>query len=358
MEEELLPLRIEVSSTSAYRYLSNHKPNQNITMRNTTITAIAFAILLAVAPMAASAAAPTVDSETTSTTKTSDITGTTVLKGFNANASNFSIVSVEADSLDAKIEIRQNATGRVVYSNSSMALDNETTSDSTIGNFFSANVTHDELKDVERSAGETVSLDLRIINNSTLDNPDTTNVTFDVENTNEETVEVITASEQTESGLVSIEEKGRDYIFANTTRSESETDHTADINDTNTTVTYVFADDATADTLLDAESRTATLSSGDWFILGTGKVQGELVKTYYKSHSVESGTNETYAIFSPSYDDGQPAVTFHYDSAAPRFGSLDGRTTIDHTILGNKAPGIVDSIQAFGFDAWKVAFAG
>lgn len=120
------------------------------------------------------AAAPTVDSESTDTATTSEVTdGATI----QYNASTNSTLQYSADSTNSSVSILQNGTQLSEYQNTSNPAAFEVT-DAT-NNYINFTVADDETaySGVEADAGETVSLTYRLVNDTNVDSPDTNNVT-------------------------------------------------------------------------------------------------------------------------------------------------------------------------------------
>ena len=120
------------------------------------------------------AAAPSVDSETTDTATTSEVTdGATI----QYNASTNSTLQYSADSANSSVIILQNGTQLSEYQNTSNPAEFEVT-DAT-NDYINFTVADDETaySGVEADAGETVALTYRLVNDTNVDSPDTTNVT-------------------------------------------------------------------------------------------------------------------------------------------------------------------------------------
>lgn len=149
------------------------------------LLAIAVALAMLVAPVMA--AAPTVDTETTDTATTSDLTdGTTI--NFSANSSTKSYIEGSFDSTNASIEIVDPATGEVHASNDSAAM-KQTFSNSTSSTYYYAwNMTHSSLATMPMDAGQNKSVTIRFINDTSLESPDTTEITVYLQNSDDRAV--------------------------------------------------------------------------------------------------------------------------------------------------------------------------
>lgn len=144
---------------------------KSITTQRAAALAIA-ALLLASAAGGALAAAPTVDTETTATSQTTDLTngGT---QTYNSTTS--SNISWSADSANSSIEITQD--GRVLFSAAPNDYYNNTTADEYYYNVSLADDGSD-YGPLEVAANENVTLNVTFTNNTEVSTPDTSNISF------------------------------------------------------------------------------------------------------------------------------------------------------------------------------------
>ena len=113
------------------------------------------------------AAKPSLDSETTNTTTTTDVTNDSVLSDFDASASNHTYIEYTADSDNSAVKIKDPDTGTVYYKNTSVM-----TTDGTNGH-YAVNISHDELADMPVEANKNTTATVVITNNTEASNPDT-----------------------------------------------------------------------------------------------------------------------------------------------------------------------------------------
>lgn len=326
----------------------------------TKLAALTLAVLMVGGAfvMPAMAAVPGIDTETGNTATTSDISAGTTVANFDASSDKYLTVAVTADTNDSKVEILRKDTGQVVYSNASMfeaAVDTSTTPDTY---YMEANLSHAEMKELERDANENVTMQLKVTNDTTASSPDTKTVDFYIENSKNKTVAFISdADKSATDSPVEINTRGRDYILFDTRTDYSETTTIESVDSAeNTTVTYVFGNTTTADTFSAAEDSMGSLSSGDTFWFVTTETEDKLVRPFFKSAA--SDHPDTYAVYKSNFE-GHPAVTYHYN-ASGRFDDLNGRAEIENTVKGNKKPSLgMDVFDAFGVGGlWDVATAG
>ena len=166
------------------------------------------AIMLVAAVGGAMAAAPTVNTETTDTTYTSELTdGDT--QAYNATTStNF---SYSADSENAKIVIEQD--NDTLYS---ATPDHDTNASGTY--YYNATLADDgsDYAGLDADAGESVTLNVTLTNNTEATNPDTTNVSYTFANGNAEAFEDVEGD--------NVETPSEDGYFASLLSSDDDTD--------------------------------------------------------------------------------------------------------------------------------------
>lgn len=153
-------------------------------MRVGGTVAVALLVALAVLATPGLAAAPTVDTESTATTTTSNVTDGTVIAGFEANSSNSSYLEANFDSANASVEIIDPDTGVVHATNDSDGMEVTNSSE----NYYAWDIGHDELATIPHGANENKSVTIKLINNTDVDNPDTTEITVYLETVDDRAV--------------------------------------------------------------------------------------------------------------------------------------------------------------------------
>ncbi len=132
---------------------------------------VALAVIVGTSGLAF-AAAPTVDSESTATSSTSELNdGNTI----TYNESTETTLQASFDSSNGAFKILQNGTELSEFQNESAA---EITVTNGSANYLNLTLADDEtgLSGVEADAGESVALEYRMLNDTSLSNPDTSNI--------------------------------------------------------------------------------------------------------------------------------------------------------------------------------------
>ena len=284
----------------------------------TTIAALAFVALMVTAPMAM-AAAPSLDTESTNTTTTSDVAAGDALLDFNASASEHTYIEYTADSSNSKVAIKDPSTGETYYSNASVM-----TTDSTNGH-YAVNVSHDKLSRVPVEANSNTTVEVVITNNTEVSSPDTHafNLTLAADGSRSviDLNDHVSADEdvfESETvGLLGIEMLS-DYVGEHTTSDLSQ-DNVA-IDGENTTVTvhltnstaqdsFATATDGTEAGMLDIDVQT-TMSAGS---------DDTSVPIFVDEAADEMPDGQTYGV----YDSNSNKITYHLGD------SFDGKSEID-----------------------------
>jgi len=152
----------------------------NITTRKSAIF-LALVVLLSAGIGGVMAAAPTVDTETTNTASTSDLTdgGTQTYNDTTSTTLNWS-----ADSPNASVEIMQD--GETLFEASPEPYEAVDTDSSGSNDTWYYNVSlADDTSDydgLEVGADENVTLNVTLTNDTSVDSPDTTNISYEFQN--------------------------------------------------------------------------------------------------------------------------------------------------------------------------------
>jgi len=325
--------------------------------RRTALTLAMTAVVLVGASGVAMAAAPSVDTEATDTATQSALNDGDTVTTFNASASvNISTLQASYDSTNPGIKIVDPETGDVIatYTNSSNP-DYFTETGSASGNtYYNTTFSEADFAAVPMSASENKSVTLRLINDTTVDDPDVTNVTIFLENTDERAV--VTASESFAGADV---EETDPSLLSSVLGAESEntSDVEADgvgVNGSQTTVYVVYHDDTVAEpyeTAADNKSAWGGLSSTDY---ESGDMIGDHIvrveETPYAIYSdsaperVLDASGATYAVYDTV--DGEPAHRIELGDAA------DGESSLDIETAGNQELGFLESPETFGDSGW------
>jgi len=299
----------------------------------TRVLAVFMAIALAAG--GALAAAPTIDTETTNTTTTSDVTdGDTMAVGFDASADNHTWIEASSMTENGSMELIDPDSGAVVYDNST-----PDATDATNGH-YAFNVTHDELDNIPVESGANETYTLRLYNDTSVDNPDTTNITVYIEGV--EGRSVVYANEQTLGDNFDLDTDGFEIETLDLAVFDNEfADTTAEnvaINGSNSTVTVHYANSSAADRL---DTSVGDLAAGDWDKSTIVKVNDNAVKAYVNEAPDDVNESATYAVVDTSDND----VTAYTGD------DYEGDTSVDVSVTANK--GLLAQ-----FDAYRLQMVG
>lgn len=283
-------------------------------------------MLVAAAAGGATATAPTVNDGTidNAVTTGSEITDGSNVTGFDANESNESVLSYQADSNNSKVELERNGSDTVVYSNSSADLLNWNNTDND--GIFNVSINHGDLEDLERGINDNVSVDVIMSNNTSVDDPDTLTIEWFVETDNSTHVENVDDADVDDGDDVDVTDDPWDVFGQNVTLGPlGSTFAEADYDDLsvdgdNTDVVLVFSNGSVADKFDDAaedassedklstlftNTRTAILVAGDD---GTTRA----VPVYYEEAPDDKDEDEdTYGVYEEGGVGGEDGVTIH-----------------------------------------------
>lgn len=302
------------------------------TSRATRVLAIFVAFTLAVG--AAAAAAPTLDDETTNTMTTSDVQDGTTIVGFEANANNSTWIEASEMTADGELRVIDPNSGETVYVNST-----PTATDAANGH-YAFNVTHDEWDDLPIESGQNKTFTFRLLDNTSADNPDTTNATVYVEGVPGRSVVYANANTLGDDNFdvlttgFQIETLGW-TLFGGEDKTESTAEDVA-INGSDSTVTIHYANSTAVDTL---DTSVGDLSAEAWskstIVSLSSDDTEKTVKTYVDAAPDDVDDEDTYAVVDTSSND----VTIY---TGDEFEDAD---EIDATVNANA--GWIDQFTAY-----------
>lgn len=283
-------------------------------------------------------AAPTVDTETTDTTETSDLRDGDTVADFNASDTDqirtlsFSVTSsmepgVKAVDPDTGLTIRS-------WTNDSEAITYDTSASGT--HYYDFNVNESALNNMPIASGQNKTVTLRLIGNTSADDPQTTNVTVYLDGVPGRTVRYVGADAESLSlGTDGFSVAG--FNFSVDPNAEIDSSSVA-INGSDSTVTYHLADSEAADRFDEAVASEA--ESGDWLLTQQLFIDSTAYKVYYQEAPDDVADGATYGVYKPGASD----VVVH---TGDDFADAD---SIDVRMVGNNAYGILTRIQAFGLE--------
>jgi hypothetical protein len=269
------------------------------------LLAVALAVSVALAAFAGGgAAAPSIDTEATDTTSTSEIQDGTTVANFSANGSKTSIVGLQAEQTtnDTRVQLWHNASDAMVAENDSGVF---TGIDTTNGeSYHNHSFDHDQLGDLERGINDNVTVSVRATNNTTVDNPDSAYIAeFYVETDDSVSVEYVSDSDVDTGDIVEVE------------------------NESGTELPVVDMEIGGADSAtLETNDRQVNDSTKVVVALGNGTVADDFDRVAEGTSSGEelSGIFGTRAVAIMETDDGTTAVPVFDESVPDDFD--DSRT--------------------------------
>jgi hypothetical protein len=311
----------------------------NTTTQRRVAAVLAVVGLITVAAGGAFAAAPTVDTETTDTATTSEITDGTVIQNFTANDSEASIIQADYDSDNPKVKVLDENNDTVTSYTASDMTETNTSQD-----YYNTTINHSVLNNVEISPGEQVNVTLRLINNTEVDSPDTTNVTLTLDGADGRTVRVVDSS--LSSDAFTADAAGFDIPVVGTvsvpvfgTSGDTSTyspDSSIPINGSNSTVEIHYANTSGASSLSTVADE---LSSEAWAKGIAVQTDEGPVKTYVDAAPSDVNESNTYAV----YDTGDDDLVIHTGDEYEGESSLTGLS-----VNGNA--GFLDRIGVYGIE--------
>ncbi|NHX37622.1 MULTISPECIES: hypothetical protein [Halolamina] len=315
----------------------------------TTKSVLLVAIMLVAAAGGALAAAPTVDTETTNTSTTTELNdgGTQAY-----NQSTTSLIAWSADSEHSKIEISQDGDTLYAASPSNYSAADTDSSGSLDTWYFNVSVADDgaDYSGLDANAGESVTLNVTLINNTEVSNPDTTNISYTFANGNVEAFEdVDETSVQTpsDSGTFSVASLA---FWSDNATDPAKTDATIGVTGNETeTVTLSVAGTPMAEAFSTAAENT---ESGDVIWSSATSLDDEYVVV---ANSEAPDTDW--------FNDSQPYATYDEDAQTLTYHNVDELTADDAQDLeisatGNDGLGLTNTASMLtNYDAtWSSAY--
>ncbi|WP_049980256.1 hypothetical protein [Halolamina rubra] len=326
----------------------------------TTKSVLLVAIMLVAAAGGALAAAPTVDTETTNTTTTSDLTDAGT-QAYNDTTS--SLLAWEADSPNSSVEITQD--GETLYTASpDFYSSTDTGSD---GNpdlwYYNVSLADDgsDYDGLEVGAGESVTLNVTFVNDTTAATSDTTNISYTYSNT--DTRALIASenaeSEDTEAGFFGGFSLASLNVFSDTSDDTEDVGTVLSTDSTTVTqnTTQVQLDTLNSNLTTAFSESTSDASAGDlvWssYTQLTIGDDSQYVPVYYQTanedHEWLNTTEDTYATIS---SDGQ-TMTIHNPDALLDDGQSSA--TMNVTTVGDESLGYMNARSMLTADQYDTS---
>ena len=329
----------------------------DISFRRDSITAtfgaLAMVAALLLAASGGALAVPTVDSETTDSSETSDITDGFAVADFNGSATDIGVLRATYDTDNIALEIVDPETSEVVkrISGDSTRFSEY---DST-NNGYEITLTQSDFAAVEMGAGESKSVTVRMIGDTTADSPPTASISGTLNNVDDRAVLFI-GSNATASGVAETEEEEPGFIqrevFGNTDNTTTATVEASnvDIGGAGTTVDVVYAEDTVSSAF---ESSASSASS--WF----GLSSSDISESDRISEHIVTLDDENFGIYSQiapeSVLDASGATYAEYDTVGgyPAHSitlgdAYEGESSADISTTGGEELGMFESITTFG----------
>lgn len=322
----------------------------NIKSNSRIAVLLASLVLLSMAGPAL--AAPTVDTTTSPSPETSDITDGYTHSNYNASG-NLGWLNASYDTDNPGLDIIDPETGEVVKSiASSSSRWNEY---DAANNSYGINLSETDFATVEMDANEQKNVTLRMDGNTSSDAAsDFTNITITLNNTDERAVVRVQSATGAEADVEENEPGALSDLFGadaeNMTTVEKDN---VGIAGSNTTVYVVYADDTAAEPF-----ETAAEEKSGLFVFGSSDYEsGDRIKdhiltvegTYYGVYSSEApdevvdNEDATYAEWTTVDGVNAHAITLGEEE-------YDGETTADVMTVGNDTPGFTTDIKTYEDD--------
>lgn len=275
-----------------------------------TAIALAFTALLVVSGMqAAMAAQPSIDTETTNTTSTTELSNESTINMTEVNASDYHRLQYTADSEDSKLKVTLHGDddegGAVFYSNST-----PDTVDSA-SDTYRINFSEAELADVPTTLNENVTLDFTIINNTTVSNPDTTTIQVHLKNGQQRSVVYLSDMDVDDGDDIETFDTNRSIAGYEIPFTAKDYSHVSgldrDVDGSNTDVTVIFANDSVAD---DYSSAVASdTESGGWIVGQASLLSETPVKVYNEKAGDDVESGDSYGVYKNDIG-GEDGITY------------------------------------------------
>lgn len=317
----------------------------------TTITTRRIAVLLAalvtlsvLGPMAA-LGAPSVDNETTEDPETSEVTNNAVYSNFNASG-DIGWLNASYDSDNKALEIIDPATDEVInrIGNGSTRWNEYNTS----ANKYGINLSESDFATMPMDANENKTVTLRMIGNTSADNPPTTNITIYLENTDERAVVHAGSTATDDGGIAEVEETEKGALWWASTENITTVEADAvGVNGSATDVIVVYEDDTVAEPYENAAANksawfglsTADYENGDLIGDHVGFVEDSAYGIYYEEvpDAAENPEDHTYMTYTTV--NGEPVHVVNLGD------EYEDETSVDVETIGNDTPEIGTDVQ-------------
>jgi len=311
--------------------------------RSKTKSLLLVAVMLVAMTGGALAAAPTVDTETTDTSQTSELQdGDTQMHNATTNTN----LSWSADSANASIEIAQD--GDTIFERSPEPYNNASGT-----YYYSVSLADDgsDYEGLEVGARESATLNVTLTNDTAADDSDTTNLEFTYEHT-EESAWIASESPETEgasNGLFGGFSLSSINVFSSSDDSEDEPVGTV-LSTDSTNITENTSEiqlDTLNSNLTDAFS-ASTDDSSEGDLIWTSYTQvstddsSQYVPVFYQSAGDQEWLDTEEDAYATIADDGE-TMTVHNPNALLADDQISG--TLDVTTVGDEALGMGNSAQ-------------
>lgn len=287
-------------------------------------------------------AAPVIDTETTDTSTTSDVAADTTIVGFEANSNNSTHIEASSLTANASMKLIDPDTGVVYYTNSTPTATNET------AGYYAWDISHDEWENLPVKSGGNKTLTLRLINDTTVDDPDTTNVTFSIEGAPGRTVVHISSAQIGDDAIVKLGDPGwgisvldTDFeLFGAWAPEPTTSQDSVSIDGEDSTIKYHIENDSAASQY----HRAAENKDDGETIWSTIVTADKRAIPVYKNNTPEdvNETSDSYAIYSG--DENASDLKIHLGD------SFENESSVNVFMKGNGDE--VDQLTTYGLMQW------
>lgn len=323
----------------------------NNTTTKRLLAALAVFAVLTAGSFGAFAAAPSIDTETATTTQETDITdgGSQVY-----NETGTANLSWSADSNSSKVVIEQD--GRELYSASPDPYNEGSTS------YYNVSLADDgsDYSSLEAGAGENVTLNVTFTNDTTLSSPDTSPANYTFENGNEKAFVYQTTDEADDEDVTEFAEYGFGASVASLDTLTGDSDlvdpvkleQTTDVNENTSEVLVTFSDSDTQDAFEEAQTDA---SSGEWLPMASVEMDDETVPVFSEEADVDwvDTDEDTYAVVS---SDGSTVTVHNAGELVEDTEEVDIVATGNKNIGYSNAKSMLEGYDVSGFDLYNLAF--
>lgn len=300
----------------------------------------------------AMAASPTLDTETSNTSQTTDLEDGDTQEYNTSTSSNF---SWSADSENSSLEVIQGNETIVEMSPDSYDAADTDTSGSNDTWYYNYEFADDgsDYDGLEADANENVTLTFQVTNDTEAESPDTSNFTVYFQNGEEMSFVNADDVETADTGMFgsfSIPVIGDDNESDSEVIGATRTTETVGVTENTSEVSF----DVQSSNLSDSFSESfAEKSSGDLLWASTVSVNGDYVPVYYQSTGDQEwlDDNETYATIS---SDGS-TMTLHNAGESAEDGELEIEAVGNQKLGMTNAQGMLRSYGASGLDVVRLS---